>query len=291
MATTRGCSRRSPRWPRHSWACWPATGYSRTGIGGPRPLGLALWGLACLGLGTMWGRDFPIIKILWTSTFVLVAGGWSLLLLALFYTIIDVLKFRAWAFFFVVIGVNAITIYVAADIIPFDEISEHLPGRRRPALGIVWTGGRADRHRGDRVADAASSVPKQDLPAGLNQDEGASAEPSRDVQAPRHRIGPDRPSGRDAFEIKPFLSSKRRSDYRRAGRAGALGAAAQVEQTSRPRRVTPNSNVGWRHSGQTAASTASTSGSHTHSSRPTTDPAPMPRPCARAAWVDGSPAG
>jgi predicted acyltransferase len=90
--------------------------------------GLLLGGLACLGLGTIWGRDFPIIKNLWTSTFVLVAGGWSLLLLTLFYTIIDVLKLRAWAFFFVVIGVNAITIYVASAIIPFDEISAHLLG-------------------------------------------------------------------------------------------------------------------------------------------------------------------
>jgi predicted acyltransferase len=85
--------------------------------------GLALWGLACLGIGAIWGRNFPIIKILWTSTYVLVAGGWSLLLLAMFYTIIDVLKFRRWAFFFVVIGVNAITIYMASQIIPFAEIS------------------------------------------------------------------------------------------------------------------------------------------------------------------------
>jgi len=93
-----------------------------------KAVGLALWGLACLGVGTMWGRDFPIIKILWTSTYVLVAGGWSLLLLALFYTIIDVLKFRAWAFFFVIVGVNAITIYIASRIIPFDEIARFFFG-------------------------------------------------------------------------------------------------------------------------------------------------------------------
>jgi predicted acyltransferase len=90
--------------------------------------GLAVWGLACLGLGTMWGRDFPVIKILWTSSYVLVAGGWSLLLLASFYTIIDVLKCRAWAFFFVVIGVNAITIYIASRIIPFDDIARFFFG-------------------------------------------------------------------------------------------------------------------------------------------------------------------
>ena len=63
--------------------------------------------------GMLWGLSFPIIKILWTSTYVLVAGGWSLILLGLFYAIIDVLKVRSWAYFFVVIGVNAITIYMA----------------------------------------------------------------------------------------------------------------------------------------------------------------------------------
>jgi len=90
--------------------------------------GLAAMGLACLGLGLLWGREFPIIKILWTSSYVLVAGGWSLLLLALFYTIIDVLELRAWAFPFVVIGVNAITIYLATRIIPFAVISRFFFG-------------------------------------------------------------------------------------------------------------------------------------------------------------------
>jgi predicted acyltransferase len=93
-----------------------------------KALGLALAGAACLGLGFFWSREFPIIKILWTSSYVLVAGGWSLLLLSLFYTIIDVIKFRAWAFFFVVIGVNAITIYVAQAIIPFEDIAGRLFG-------------------------------------------------------------------------------------------------------------------------------------------------------------------
>ena len=90
--------------------------------------GLMATGLVCLVLGSLWGREFPIIKILWTSSYVLVAGGWSLLLLALFYTIIDVLKLRAWSFPFVVIGVNAITIYVATRIIPFAVISRFFFG-------------------------------------------------------------------------------------------------------------------------------------------------------------------
>jgi predicted acyltransferase len=93
-----------------------------------KALGLAAAGIVCLAMGTLWARELPIIKILWTSTYVLVAGGWSLLLLALFYTIIDVLKFRTWAFFFVVIGVNAITIYIASRIIPFDEVARFFLG-------------------------------------------------------------------------------------------------------------------------------------------------------------------
>jgi predicted acyltransferase len=101
-----------------------------------KALSLALMGVVCLGLGVLWGTEFPavkmlhfpIIKILWTGSFVLVAGGLSLLLLSLFYTVIDVLKLRGWAFFFMVIGVNAITIYVGRSIVPFDEISQRLFG-------------------------------------------------------------------------------------------------------------------------------------------------------------------
>ena len=82
--------------------------------------GLTLAGLSSLLLGHTWGFSFPIIKILWTSSFVLVAGGWSLLLLALFYAVIDVIGWRSWAFFWVVIGANAITIYVVPRFVDFD---------------------------------------------------------------------------------------------------------------------------------------------------------------------------
>jgi predicted acyltransferase len=93
-----------------------------------KALGLALAGVACLALGQYWAEYFPVIKNLWTSSFVLVAGGWSLLLLALFYAVIDGLKLQAWAFPFVVIGVNAITIYVGKEIIDFKRIAEFFLG-------------------------------------------------------------------------------------------------------------------------------------------------------------------
>jgi predicted acyltransferase len=72
-------------------------------------------GIISLLLGQFWDVFFPINKSLWTSSFVLFSGGWSLLLLGVFYLIIDVWGFRKWAFFFVVIGMNPITIYLVQN--------------------------------------------------------------------------------------------------------------------------------------------------------------------------------
>jgi predicted acyltransferase len=95
---------------------------------GSKVLGLIAAGLVCLALGYGWWFVFPVIKNLWTSSFVLYAGGWSLLLLALFYGIIDGLGLRAWAFFFIVIGSNAIVIYVAPHLLNFDYTAHALFG-------------------------------------------------------------------------------------------------------------------------------------------------------------------
>ncbi|MBG85350.1 MAG: DUF5009 domain-containing protein [Verrucomicrobiales bacterium] len=91
---------------------------------------LALAGICCLIVGYLWGLQFPIIKKIWTSSFVLVAGGWSLLLLALFYLVVDVWKARSWCLPFVWIGMNSITIYLANNIIGY-------PGFRKVAERFV----------------------------------------------------------------------------------------------------------------------------------------------------------
>lgn len=70
-------------------------------------------GVVSVLIAQVWNLDFPINKNLWTSSFVLQAGGISLVLLALFYYVIDVKNYRRWAFFFVVIGMNSILIYVS----------------------------------------------------------------------------------------------------------------------------------------------------------------------------------
>lgn len=85
-------------------------------------LGLVVAGVLCLGSGWLWSFSFPVIKNIWSSSFVLVAAGWSLLLLALFYLLIDVLGYRRWAFVFTVIGANSITIYLARHFIKFRDI-------------------------------------------------------------------------------------------------------------------------------------------------------------------------
>ncbi len=89
---------------------------------------LAGGGLVALLVGYVWGLQFPIIKKLWTSSYVLVAAGYSALFLALFFQVIDVWKLRRWAQPFVWIGMNPIAIYLAWEFIPFVDIANRIAG-------------------------------------------------------------------------------------------------------------------------------------------------------------------
>ncbi len=89
---------------------------------------LAVAGLVGLGMGHLWSVQFPIIKKVWTSSYVLVAGGWSCLLLAAFYQIIEIWNSRRWADPFIWIGTNAITVYLAAAWFPFRDIANRIAG-------------------------------------------------------------------------------------------------------------------------------------------------------------------
>lgn len=87
--------------------------------------------LAAVGLmviGKLWNLVFPINKNLWTSSFVCFVGGLSLLLFSIFYLIIDVWNYTKWTKFFVIIGVNSITIYLAHRIIDFEVAAKFLFG-------------------------------------------------------------------------------------------------------------------------------------------------------------------
>ena len=88
--------------------------------------------LVLVGLG--WGHFFPIIKKLWTSSFVLVAGGYSSLLLGAFYWIVDVRGWKRWCEPFVWVGLNPIAIYLAGELIDFGQLASRLAGGNVQAL-------------------------------------------------------------------------------------------------------------------------------------------------------------
>ena len=73
---------------------------------------IAGWGLGELGL-------CPVVKKLWTPSWVLYSGGFCFLILAAFYTVTDVLGVRFWAFPLQVIGMNSIAAYCMAAL--FEE--------------------------------------------------------------------------------------------------------------------------------------------------------------------------
>jgi len=80
-------------------------------------------------LGWLWNLQFPVVKKIWTSSYVLVAGGYSAILLGVFYQIIEVWQKRSWCQPFVWMGMNSITIYLANNIIGgFRKLAARLAG-------------------------------------------------------------------------------------------------------------------------------------------------------------------
>jgi predicted acyltransferase len=90
--------------------------------------GMFVVGAVCVAIGWSWNAFFPINKALWTSSYVLFTGGLALQFLSLCYWIIDIKGYRRWARPFEVFGLNAIALYVVADLIAV-------------ALGTIKVGG------------------------------------------------------------------------------------------------------------------------------------------------------
>jgi predicted acyltransferase len=123
------------RWSQRRWSSSRIAGY------------LFLSSIILIQAGWLWGHVFPINKNMWTSSFVLCAGGWSALLFALFYLIIDVLGYKASSMPLVWIGTNSILIYMAAHgVINFEHTSQFLFGGlidQAPEVwreALLWTG-------------------------------------------------------------------------------------------------------------------------------------------------------
>lgn len=84
---------------------------------------LFITGIVLVILAHIWNLDFPINKNLWTSSFVLNVGGYSMILLSVFYYIIDVLGYKKWAFYFKIIGMNSILIYMSGAFINWEYMT------------------------------------------------------------------------------------------------------------------------------------------------------------------------
>jgi predicted acyltransferase len=111
--------------------------------------GLLLAGILSLAAGSVWNLSFPINKNLWTSSFVLFSAGWALLLLALFYWLVDVRHFNEtkagkWLTFpWLVFGSNAIAAFCVSEFLVINMIWIKIPHSIGPSGNPVtawyWT--------------------------------------------------------------------------------------------------------------------------------------------------------
>ena len=85
-------------------------------------------GLAGISLGFLWGIQFPVIKKIWTSSYVLVAAGFACLFFAVFHQVIEVWNIRKWAVPFIWIGLNPLTIYLAHNLLDLSQLANRLVG-------------------------------------------------------------------------------------------------------------------------------------------------------------------
>lgn len=119
--------------------------YIREGKGSGNHKTLTLLAVAALMvlLGFVWAYglgafSMPINKKLWSSSFTLVVGGYSVGMLAVFYWLIDVRGWWRRTVFFRVIGLNAITIYLLQEFVPFGTVSKEFFGGLAGFFPGVW---------------------------------------------------------------------------------------------------------------------------------------------------------
>jgi predicted acyltransferase len=99
---------------------------------------LALAGVICLAAGWLIGVAgiCPVVKRIWTPSWVLFSGGWCFLFLAAFYLVMDMWNWRRWAFFLTVVGMNSIAAYLIAHLF-HGFIAEALPRHLGKGLFLI----------------------------------------------------------------------------------------------------------------------------------------------------------
>lgn len=89
--------------------------------GGRKTLYMLGAAVVLLGAGLVWANWFPLNKKLWTSSFTLVAGAWSLALFAIFYWLIDIKGYKSWTLPLKVVGMNSLLCYFLPSALDIDS--------------------------------------------------------------------------------------------------------------------------------------------------------------------------
>lgn len=91
-----------------------------------KALTLTVAEIVCVLLGSLWNPWFPINKQLWTSSFVLYAGGWSLLVLACFWFLVQARNYERGTWPLLAFGMNAIAAYVISEVMAATLYNTHV---------------------------------------------------------------------------------------------------------------------------------------------------------------------
>jgi len=105
-----------------------------------RTAGLAAACIASLAVGYLWSLAFPLNKNMWTSSFVLVAGGYSLALLTLAFWAVEQMNWRkGWTYVWIVFGSNAIAAYMFSELVPGILYNIHIGDPHSPRSNLnAW---------------------------------------------------------------------------------------------------------------------------------------------------------
>lgn len=84
---------------------------------------LFVTGIVLTVAGWLWGLQMPVIKRIWTSSMVLVSGGYCFLLMALFYYLVDCKSYSKGLNWLKIYGMNSIVAYVLGELVSFSCIA------------------------------------------------------------------------------------------------------------------------------------------------------------------------
>jgi predicted acyltransferase len=109
-----------------------------------KTLGLAAAAVGCLASGYLWSVWFPLNKKMWTSSFVLVAAGWSLAVFALAYWAVEQRGWgkgrgKGWIWPWLVFGSNAITAYMFSELLAGALGNINFTAGRRRTNVLAWS--------------------------------------------------------------------------------------------------------------------------------------------------------